>query len=267
MLLLTSIAVISLLAGAGAYVWSRRSAMAANVLVPLLLALVCGKAVLDAKPAWEWTLFPWPGYAFVQGSVLYGIAVVFFGVAAVRLPLRWNRLVVLALGVAVLGHGLHRHAWLAWPEVHGDGRVPGVDHHLVQSTHYTCGPAACAAALSHLGIVVSERDMAAMCLTRSSGSRLFDLYRGLVVALDGRAIDVSIEDLPAEALLASDLVVVAANSGFGHALCLVTTNGAATVHDPLQPYAQRWDGAEVRREYRGPAIVLRGRDVVATPVR
>jgi ABC-type bacteriocin/lantibiotic exporter with double-glycine peptidase domain len=181
---------------------------------------------------------------------------------------RWNRAVVLAAGLAVLAHGVYRNAWLAWPEVHGDGRVPGPDHHVMQSSHYTCGPAACAAALSHCGIVVSERDLAAACLTRREGTRLFDLYRGVVQTIGDRPFDVSIEAVDPEQIVAEQLVVVGANPGRGHAICIATCGSRLVVHDPLRPVAQRCSLQLLRDEFRPPAIVIRARTVaMAAPGR
>lgn len=225
-------------------------------MVVLTLAL-CAKAALAARADWEWRLFPWSAYALVQGFVLYALAAAFFGAAASTLPVRWNRLVVLAVGVGVLTHGLHRHAWLAWPEVHGDDRCAGADHHVRQSTHYTCGPAACASALSYCGITVSERELAAACLTRSSGSSLFDLYRGLVVMLRDRPFFVSIENPTADEVLAERLLTVGSNQGGGHALCIAATAGAVVVHDPLSPGPRTTTSEQLRAEFRGPAIVIR----------
>lgn len=267
MLLLAVLGLCTLLLGGAAYLAARRHPRAAGVALPLLLTLLGARAVLSRLPALEWALFPWPGYAFVQGFTLYPLAVAFLAVAAARLPIRWNRAVVLALAAAVLAHGISRHRWLAWPEVHGDARTADAHHHLRQSTIYTCGPAACAAALSHHGIVASERHLAALCLVRRSGASLFDLYRGLVAATAGQPFAVSIEDLTADELLAGDHVVVATNDGGGHAICITTERGAITVHDPLQPAPQTWTAAELRAGYRGPAVVLRRVMDAAAPGR
>jgi hypothetical protein len=268
MLLLVTLAGLGVALLLGAFALAlRRPRIAAGSAIGLV-ALLCGRAVLAARADWEWALFPWPGYAFVHGFVLYGLAAAFFGLAAATLPVRWNRAVVLAAGLGVLAHGVHRNAWMAWPEVHGDARVAGPDHHVRQSSYYTCGPAACAAALSHFGIVVSERDLAAACLTRREGTRLFDLYRGVVQVIGDRPFDVSIEAVSAEQIVAEQLVVVGSNSGRGHALCIATSGGRLVVHDPLRPVAQRYSLQLLRDEFRPPAIVIRARaGADATPSR
>lgn len=259
MLTLMALALLGL-----AYATGRRWPRTGAVVVPVLTLALCAKAGLDNRPHLEWRLLPWPGYAFVQGFVLYALAAAFFGVAAARLPTRWNRVVVLLVGLGVLAHGVFRHAWIAWPEMHGDDRSADAAHHLRQSTHYTCGPAACVAAASHCGVRVSERDMAAACLTRRSGSRLFDLYRGLVAVLPA-AQHVSIEDMSVEELLAGDHLVVCANAGLGHALCIQTNGGRVFAHDPLLPTVQEWTPRELRAQYRRPAIVIRAAAAAARP--
>lgn len=257
MLLLVAMALGTAALGALAWLAATRSRIAARALPPVLLALLAARAALSRYPAAEWALAPWPEYAYVQGFTLYPLAVAFLAAAATRLPVRWNRAVVLAVAAGVLGHGLHRHAWLAWPEVHGDGRTADARHHLRQSTVYTCGPAACAAALAHCGIVVTEAELARACLTRRAGTSLFDLYRGLVEATRGRPFRVSIEDLTADQLLAADHVVVASNDGGGHALCYTTDDGTVLVHDPIAKAPATWTPQQLRETYRGPAIVLR----------
>jgi hypothetical protein len=259
MLLLVALAGFGVALMFGAFALASRRPRSASWTALGLVALLCGRAVLAARADWEWALFPWPSYAFVHGFVLYALAAPFFGLAAASLPVRWNRGVVLMAGFGVLAHGIHRHAWLAWPEQHGDTRVAGPDHHVQQSSHFTCGPAACAAALSHFDIVVSERDLAAACLTRREGTRLFDLYRGVVLAVGDRPLDVSIEAVTAEQIVAEQLVIVGANAGRGHALCVAVSNGKLVVHDPLRPVAQNYSLQLLRDEFRPPAIVIRSR--------
>lgn len=263
MLLLVAMALGTLALGACAWLAAARNRTAARALPPVLLALLAARAALSRFPAAEWSLFPWPEYAYVQGFTLYPLAVAFLAAAAARLPVRWNRAVVLVVAAGVLGHGLHRHAWLARPEAHGDDRTADARHHLRQSTVYTCGPAACAAALAHCGIVVTEAELARACLTRRAGTSLFDLYRGLVVATHGQPFAVSIEDLTADQLLATDHVVVASNDGGGHALCYTTCGGAVLVHDPMAKAPATWTPQQLRERFRGPAIVLRPQPATA----
>lgn len=256
-MLFAAIAVCGLALLMFAYIGGRRSRRLAHGIAAVFAVALCAKAALATRADWEWWLLPWPAYALVQGFVLYALAAAFFGAAASTLPVRWNRLVVLAVGLGVLTHGLHRHAWLAWPEIHGDDRRAGADHHVRQSTHYTCGPAACASALSYCGITISERDLAAACLTRCSGSSLFDLYRGLVVTLRNCPFFVSIENPTADDVVAHRLLSIATNPGGGHALCFAALAGEVVVHDPLAPGPRTMTMEQLRAGFRGPAIVIR----------
>lgn len=251
-----SLGLLAVTIGALGHAAARRWPCAGRVLLPLLLAALCARAVFDARPDWEWALLPWPGYAFVQPLTLHLLAVPFFAVAAARLPVRWNRAVVAALGFAVLGHGLYRYAPLALAERHGDERVAGPDHHLRQSRIYTCGPAACVSALSYFGVVRTERQMAELCLCRRGGSRLFDLYRGLCLALHDAPFAVSIERLDVHELLADEHVIVTSNASGSHAICVATRAGVAVVHDPLRKAPLTVDADELQRTLRGPCIVL-----------
>ncbi len=113
------------------------------------------------------------------------------------------------------------------------------------------------AALSHCGVQATERQLSDWCLTRRAGTSLFDLYRGVVTALDGQPFTVSIEALTTEQLLATDHLVVCSRTGGGHAICLATESGQVTVHDPLQKAPTRWTPAELHAEYLSPAIVIR----------
>lgn len=259
MLLLSLMALASLALGAAAYAWATSSARARAVALPILLALLCARAVLSCSPALEWRLFPWAGYAYVQGFWLYPIAITFFGLAAARLPVRWNRVVIALVGVGVLGHGLHRHSWIAWPPSHGDARTADAAHHVQQSTHYTCGPAACVAAVSYCGIQIRECDMASACLTRASGTSLFDLYRGILTTLDEQPFLVSIEEFPYECLGSGNHLLVCSTAGGGHAVCLAARDGKVTVHDPLRKAPQEWSAAQLPRTYITTAIVIRER--------
>jgi hypothetical protein len=257
MLAWLSFAVLGAVALFGGHAAGRRWRRAAASAVPLLLVALVLRLAFDLRPDWEWAVFPQPGYAGTQSVQLYVIGAAFFGLAAARLSVRWNRVVVVAVGALVLAHGLERHRWLAWPEVHGDERTAGADHHVRQSTHYTCGPAACVAALSHCGIVATERGMAAACGARPGGTRLFDLYRGLVTVLAEQPFRVGIESLDERGLCRDGQVLVGSNAGGGHALCVANVGGRHVLHDPRALAPQVLTAAELVAVMRGPFVVVR----------
>jgi hypothetical protein len=62
----------------------------------------------------------------------------------------------------------------------------------LQSSFSSCGAAAAATLLRAAGIEASEAEMAGLCLTRSSGTTLHGLYRGLKLKTSGTAWRVEI---------------------------------------------------------------------------
>jgi hypothetical protein len=132
----------------------------------------------------------------------------FFGIGAAQLPVTWNRVVVAITGACFVGYGVWENARIAWPESHGAAVYANESHHLKQTTHYTCGPAACVAALSYFEIEKTERELATLCLTHKNGSRMFNLYRGLRLALPESEFDVRMSDLSASEVMREDQVRV-----------------------------------------------------------
>lgn len=63
----------------------------------------------------------------------------------------------------------------------------------LQSTNYTCSPAAAATLLNHYGIETTEREMADLCLTRE-GTTWQGLYRGLKLKTEHTPYDVEVFD-------------------------------------------------------------------------
>lgn len=221
-----------------------------------LMLLICGKALLHWKPHWEFALFPWPDYAYLQQFSIYPLVALFFGLAAAQMPVAWNRAVVAACGMGFLSYGAYENSWMAWPEEYGQQVYADQHNHRPQTTHFTCGPAACVTACAYLGVRRSERHLARLCLTHENGSRLFNLYRGLRLTLPEEQFSVQILDLPAAELLAEGTVVVTSNRGGGHALCLVGEGDQVRVHDPLDPEPKVWTPAELHKNYRGPVVLV-----------
>lgn len=63
----------------------------------------------------------------------------------------------------------------------------------LQSTNFTCSPAAAATLLNHYGIATSEKEMAGLCLTRE-GTTWQGLYRGLKLKTEHTPYDVEVFD-------------------------------------------------------------------------
>jgi hypothetical protein len=155
-----------------------------------LLAMLLGKLALGQVAAAEARLFPWDFYPVVEPWLTTGPAAFLAGagVHAARASL-WKRDALLVLG----GLFLVRTGWTAWPSGGAlerlDGRVRA-DGVCLQTSDYTCGPAAAAALLHWYGISATEREMAELCGTRAGfgGTSECGLMRGLrrKLAGDGR---------------------------------------------------------------------------------
>ncbi len=256
MLLLVLLILGSIATGVVAWRTAARYPKAGTIASAVFMLLLCVKAVVHWRPDWEVMLFPWPKYAYLQPLAIYPLMVSFFGLAAARLKLRWNQVLVALIGVVFLGYGVWQNSWIAFPEQHGRAVRADREHHCRQSTTYTCGPAACVSALDYFGVTVTERSMASLCLTHKSGSSTFNLYRGLLLALGERDFRVRILTLaPADLTLRGRVVVTATGQGH-HAICLLGTGDGVTVHDPLHAQPRGWSLDALSQQVQGPVILI-----------
>jgi hypothetical protein len=154
----------------------------------------------------------------------------------------------------------------------------------LQTTNYTCSPAAAATLLHKHGIPASEQEMAALCLTRH-GTSWQGLYRGLKLKTAGTQWDVqvcrcSVGDL--DRLASSPMILSVGLEGdapadtefsreFGwvpgvsHSVVLegFSSNRCANIADPAQEMSrEQWDAETLRTLWRGYAfrLVRRGND-------
>lgn len=231
----------------------------------LALALMLGagglillKAVIGGRPAWEAALFPFADYVIYQGFVLYFGAALFFGACLSYLGTRLERQVFAGLFAIVVVQSGWANFWLADPTVYGADVYADAQCHCRQTTSYTCGPAACVSALAHCGLRKSERQLAALCLTNRTGTNIFNVYRGVTLALAGSAYQARLHEPPAEALANKGVVAVLCLPG--HAVAVVGDGDTVIVHDPLQAGPSRWNLGELRTNYPGAAVILQRRD-------
>ena len=155
---------------------------AAWVLGPFVLAAVL-YAGCRAWPEWEATIFPWPFYAFWQRQWVYPLGIFILGCGGALLPVRWNRSVVWAVAVGLLGWSLWAGSWMLRAPCPGRTDLPVRGMVVEQSTGYTCAPAASATLLAAWGIAKSENEMAQLCLcVPEKGTAQFDTYRALALA-------------------------------------------------------------------------------------
>jgi hypothetical protein len=220
------------------------------------LALLLAKAVLSCEPVWEAALFPWLGYAFLQGCLLSIIGLLFFGLAMAQLPLRWNKAVVGAVAAAVFIAGGCDSWWMVAPEAHGESAGAGADHHCEQTTNYTCAPSACVSALSYVAVQASEREMAALCLTHDVGTTVFNTYRGLSLRLAGTAYRARIVNRSVEELAQAGVTAVVTEQPGYHAIAIHGEGGSVTAQDPKVRHPLTWSSAQFREHYYGTVAVV-----------
>ncbi len=220
------------------------------------LALLLAKLVLSLKPVWEAALFPWVGYAFLQGCLLTIIGLLFFGLAIAQLPLRWNRMVVGAVAAVIFANGFCASWWMVDPQAHGEPAGAAGDHHYQQTTNYTCAPSACVSALSYVGVQASEREMAYLCLTHEEGTTVFNTYRGLSLRLAGTRYRARIVDLGAEDLVQAGVTAVITESPGYHAIAVHGEGGTVAVQDPKVRRPLTWRIAQLREHCFGTVAVV-----------
>ncbi len=148
----------------------------------------------------------------------------------------------------------------------------------VQTTTYTCSPAAAATLLKLHGINATEQEMAELCLTRR-GTSWPGLYRGLKLKTAGTGWKVEVLDGTIDEIcrgksngpcilsvgLEANARVDASFSeeygwtpGVNHSVVLVGTNRhGVEIVDPSQPYSrENWEYATLRLLWRGLAVRL-----------
>lgn len=148
----------------------------------------------------------------------------------------------------------------------------------LQTTEQSCSPAAAATLLKKHGIAASEREMAALCLTRR-GTTWQGLYRGLKLKTQGTPWDVEVFQCDADDLArhsgAPLLISVGLDRnslrdtdytrelgwirGVSHSVVLerFTSGGIAVIADPSQEMTrEHWDADMLRTLWRGYAFRL-----------
>ena len=245
---------IAALLACGAFLAGLRAASLKGyaVLLPLLLA----KSVLHYRPDWEYALFPWPWYVFVQSWLFYPLGLGCLGLAAGLLPKGRNRAAVTVLAGFVLLVSLWTERWMAASPDDSSQARARADHHCEQTTTWSCGPAACVVLLSCLGIEATEGEMARLCRTAPhGGTSLFHIARGLRLRLPGR--DVHIVDGDPLALRArGGLAIVSVHRI--HVVVARFDGGDVVLHDPARPDPERMTFDAYRARYGGFAVVVGG---------
>ncbi len=177
---LLPVGLVLVFAGTGAFLSARSIRFAVAAGLPFL-AVLLGKLALGRVAAAEARLFPWDAYPYLEPWLTLAPAAFLAG-AGLQAARRsvWKRDALLVLG----GLFVVRTAFTAWGSRESldglDGRVRA-DGVCLQTSEYTCGPAAAVALLHWHGIPSTEREMAELCATRPGfgGTSECGLMRGL----------------------------------------------------------------------------------------
>lgn len=237
----------------GALAASRSMRLATAIGLPML-GLVLSKLAVGYLPAAEARLFPWDWYPFVAGWWSLVPAMFLFGAGlwcARRSPLKRDLLLVLA-GLLLVRTGV-----TGWESADGHARLRGrvnAEGECLQTSGYSCGPAAAATFLHLHGVEATEREMAVLCATRAGlgGTTECGLLRGLRRKLPGRAVRAAaprFEELPVPAL-----VTLRQNWLVGHSVVVVEA-GPERVRliDPMGG-RRALSRAEFEEEWGGSAV-------------
>jgi len=237
----------------GRYVGSRGKGAAILGYV-VLVALLLGKAVLNHNPAWEFRLFPWPDYVFFQSYGVFPLALACLGLASGLLPRGPNRRAVTILAAFVFLVSLWTERWVVIePDTSSDATAQE-NHHCVQTTSYSCGPAACVSLLSCWGIGATEGEMMGLCSTpRYGGTSLFRICRGLRAKLPD-SFDVRIVDGDPDRLRALGVPAIISVHKV-HVVAAYWTAAGAVVLDPGQGEPEAITMEQFRERFGGPAVV------------
>lgn len=157
------------------------------------LALLFLEAALVHRPALEYALFPWIDYPYFQGWGAWGAFLVFgmgIGLIAGR-----NRRALTLFALFLVGVRLY-YWWAVLFGLDLDFKEEGFWRGIcLQSTEYTCTPAACATLLARIGVPATEKELARLSLTgNASGTMPLKAARGLRLKLDPARYAVRLEE-------------------------------------------------------------------------
>lgn len=257
-LLLNGIGVLLFIVG---YLCARLGKRWQIIAAGVILLLILSKSVLTWMPVWEATLFPFSGYIYFQSFWMPFLMMAFFGVAAPQLAVPWNRAALAGIaGILYVYLGVIGTWWMVSRTPIGSDTVPNAQHHLKQSTMYTCAPCAAAMAVSYIGQSVSERQMADYCLTvPQRGTTRFNTFRGLMISTENTPWTPRMAHASVAALCRDRQVTVIDFPDIRHAITVVGNGMGVTLHDPLHAKPLLLDAEDLAERYGGVAILLEKR--------
>jgi len=225
-------------------------------------ALALLRAGLRWRPDLAAALFPWINYPLVQN---WHVPMCLLGLTALigQLPRRQTRRVVGAAVGVIAAYGL----WSAGATflVSFDdltGR-PDASGFCRQTSSYSCGAAALATWLAHLGVESTEREVARLSATQwHGGVTALGMWRAARLKLRGRPYKVRLRRISWDDVCGLDqpcVVVVRYSLLVDHFVVVVAVDGdLVTVADPLAHGIGVWSRRELESRWRRLAIVVDG---------
>ena len=217
------------------------------------------KSVLNWRPDWEFALFPFSDYLYVQSWLGFPIGLFAMGLGVGLLKRMRDRRALALWAVLLFCISLWSERWMLMPAGHASDLSADECHHCVQSTQWSCAAAACVTLLSYLGVEATEGEMIRLCRSQPrGGTSLFRICRGLQLKLGDEAQDIRIVDGDPETLLGLGRPAIVTH-GLMHVVTVKLTPTVVTVHDSLLPAPRILSLEQYRERYSGFAVVVEPR--------
>lgn len=122
---------------------------------------------------------------------------------------------------------------------------------VMQSTNYTCGPAALATVLSNMGINTTEKELADLAGTDESGTTMY----GLAKAAKEKGLNAVGMNLAVDDLQANDIVFLNINGDPHYSVVIAVTENSVILADPSLGNVE-FSKEDFEKYYSGNALVI-----------
>ncbi len=251
-------ATMSILAGALAFLLRKRP-RASEAAAIVSVGLLAFKIVLSRMPSLETRLFPYTWYIYVSCWHLPAAMFLCFHLLN-RSRNRARRIRALLLSVILGGVVLWSARFFLLPSgVHELRDTWDADGICLQSTEWSCAPAACATLLNEDGIETTEAEMARLALARPRyGTNVLGMYRALKMLAEphGLRVEVLRGDLDMLRRLRKPCLILSRFDVDHVNVVYVVTDGGAIVAEPSWGL-ESWPTTEdISQIWSGTALAL-----------